>query len=601
MKCDSSRNRSKSLDHTASPLGETSRWRSWLSRSPSPNGKGDQDCHPIHKDSGDGSIITLESLEDFLEGVGGQSSPLESPVMAVATEEYFGLQQFPMLPFSSADQQTPILPAHSSGLDSSVRSADQEDTSQNSSKLGLSFRRRSASSHSSFSRLDQSAFSGATSTFTSHISARHRAKSARSSPSSRRSWREFSGRSYGDEGYQRGDKRRGVWLAVVTSVVGAEAISLKDLEPIAADGKMCGRPRRGIRSWSRPFAQLDLGKSLGVSSSASLSFGMPEESLLGEGQYGVVWRAQSRLTKKVYAVKSLKTGSRDEGLAAREVEAAEYVRDEPHPCLVQLFGVFESRDSNILILARAFSLVMEFCPGGDLQQKIVEARQSASEDHQDYAAPRLACRWLAQIFLGLEHVHLHIELLFRDLKPGNVVFDALGSAKITDFGLSRRGLKSSGAWTFGFPTGSPGYTAPEIIEQEEYDYRADLYSFGALAWVLLTGGVADREEPTPPINGLEDEWRLMADCLSHNVEALPALALDLVRKLTCRQPLERLEHRTVRTHAFFVPQALPPPISRRGGQLVLDTSVGLSSSASNDLARKVVLAWLQQGTDEQQP
>ncbi|CAE8664340.1 unnamed protein product [Polarella glacialis] len=108
-------------------------------------------------------------------------------------------------------------------------------------------------------------------------------------------------------------------------------------------------------------------------------------------------------------------------------------------------------------------------------------------------------RWLAQIFLGLEHMHLEMDTLLRDLKPENVVLSASGCAKLTDFGFGRFGVESSGCWSFGMPSGSPGYVSPEVLHRESYDSRADLYSFGVLAWVMLTGGVTIGSEPVPPM------------------------------------------------------------------------------------------------------
>ena len=167
-------------------------------------------------------------------------------------------------------------------------------------------------------------------------------------------------------------------------------------------------------------------------------------------------------------MKTIKSGSNHELVASQEIQAAACVRDRPHPCLVELFAVFQSKESC------TFSLVMEFCPEGNLHQKIVKARSAAVERCETYTAPAQAPRWLAHIFLGLEHVHLQLHMLFRDLKPGNVVFSADGCAKLTDFGLSRFGLESDGNWTFGFPAGSPGYASPEVMLGEEYDARADL-------------------------------------------------------------------------------------------------------------------------------
>ena len=88
-------------------------------------------------------------------------------------------------------------------------------------------------------------------------------------------------------------------------------------------------------------------------------------------------------------------------------------------------------------------------------------------------------------------MHLRMDTLLRDLKPDNVVLSAFsrvldmtvfnpganGIAKLTDFGFGRFGVESTtGQWSFGMPAGSPGYVAPEVICQQNYDYGGTLAS-----------------------------------------------------------------------------------------------------------------------------
>jgi len=77
--------------------------------------------------------------------------------------------------------------------------------------------------------------------------------------------------------------------------------------------------------------------------------------------------------------------------------------------------------------------------------------------------------------LGLEHMHLQVGTLNRDLKPENVVLNG-NMAKLTDFGFSKicddlEDLSQSG-WTFNIPTGSPGYCPPEILSKQAYGMSA---------------------------------------------------------------------------------------------------------------------------------
>merc|ERR1712228_254477 len=133
-----------------------------------------------------------------------------------------------------------------------------------------------------------------------------------------------------------------------------------------------------------------------------------------------------------------------------------------------------------------FFFVMECAPGGTLQDRIKE--QVTAARSRSYSPPEKACRWLGQVFLGMEHMHLKVKTMLRDLKPANVLLDENGVAKLSDFGFAGASTASAGTWSFQKPPSSPGYVAPELIAQKETNFSCDLYSFGVMVWVLYTGG-----------------------------------------------------------------------------------------------------------------
>eukprot|EP00931_Biecheleriopsis_adriatica_P076307 TRINITY_DN50028_c0_g1_i1.p1 TRINITY_DN50028_c0_g1~~TRINITY_DN50028_c0_g1_i1.p1 ORF type:complete len:1105 (+),score=179.75 TRINITY_DN50028_c0_g1_i1:37-3315(+) len=329
------------------------------------------------------------------------------------------------------------------------------------------------------------------------------------------------------------------------------APSMEDLEP--ADHR-----EQPVEWWVNMVQSQHL--SVGPSSSGRNFTRVPPEATLGAGSYGLVWRAREKFTGKIYAVKNI---TQRQGMSTREYEVADFIRLKPHPCLVQLFLVHNFQDAGLYVL------VMEFCSGGDLLGCIKRQRERTGPGA--YEPPAQAILWIGQVFLGLEHMHLRMDTLLRDLKPENVVLNDAGCAKLTDFGFGKFGVESSGGWSFGMPTGSPGYVAPEVLRQEVYDYRADLYSLGVLVWVVMTGGLLNKRDPLPPIGRMRFQGQfsahfrdceMLVNCLTHpeanGARSLGSLPHDFVTKLVRRRPVERMRHDAIRQHSFLKDLKLPP-------------------------------------------
>eukprot|EP00438_Fugacium_kawagutii_P013176 Skav230172 [mRNA] locus=scaffold196:30877:39905:- [translate_table: standard] len=117
---------------------------------------------------------------------------------------------------------------------------------------------------------------------------------------------------------------------------------------------------------------------------------VPHEAILGKGMFGTVWRAMDSRSGQWYAVK--KSHTYRQATVAREREVTNHVLMNPHPFIVQIFG------NHFIESGTGFSsLVMEFCAGGDLQDKV-----NAGHLLGEYYLPKEALTWLAEIFLGLD-------------------------------------------------------------------------------------------------------------------------------------------------------------------------------------------------------
>jgi eukaryotic-like serine/threonine-protein kinase len=189
---------------------------------------------------------------------------------------------------------------------------------------------------------------------------------------------------------------------------------------------------------------------------------------LGEGSFGVVWRAFDTELQREVAVKLPKREDIDRDLFLREARAASHLR---HPHIVTVFDVVTA-DQNIFIIS-------ELIDGPTLQQWLKQHPPSIEE----------ACRLTITIGQAVDYAHRG-GVVHRDLKPSNIVMSSDGAPHVLDFGLSHsrnRSLESISAP--GRPIGTPAYMAPEQVlgEQERIGEHTDCYSLGVVLFQMLSG------------------------------------------------------------------------------------------------------------------
>lgn len=189
------------------------------------------------------------------------------------------------------------------------------------------------------------------------------------------------------------------------------------------------------------------------------------ERTLGTGSFGRVHLVQSKHNQRYYAVKVLKKAQ------VVKMKQIEHTNDErkmlqrvKHPFLITLWGTFQ--DSKNLYM------VMDFIEGGELFSLLRKSQRFPNPVAKFYAA---------EVTLALEYLHAQ-NIIYRDLKPENLLLDRHGHVKITDFGFAKDVPDIT--WTL---CGTPDYLAPEVVASKGYNKSVDWWSLGILIFEMLCG------------------------------------------------------------------------------------------------------------------
>lgn len=271
-----------------------------------------------------------------------------------------------------------------------------------------------------------------------------------------------------------------------------------------------------------------------------------EIKALGEGAFGKVLLVRQKATGELFAMKLMdKAKFRAQKITSKAVSEQFILKTTRHPFIVSLHYAFQG--------STFWALVMDYCPNGDLQCILIKC-----------GSPGLplpdAARFSGEVLLALEHLH-NIHVIFRDLKLENVVVDADFRAKVTDFGLAKKLLSASEARTM---CGSYGYAAPEImLNTGKYGYSVDLYSYGVMFYMLLSGGELSQKragngppQPAmrlPPMKHASLRRKILqCDKDPSLVWARPEVnAIQLLKSLTSEVPAERTTASQVKMQPFF--------------------------------------------------
>jgi serine/threonine-protein kinase len=282
------------------------------------------------------------------------------------------------------------------------------------------------------------------------------------------------------------------------------------------------------------------------------------EGKIGEGGFGTVYRAAHPLIGKLAAVKVLsRKFSSDPEMVSRFVAEARAVNQIRHRNIIDIFGFGELPDG------RSY-YVMELLDGEPLDARIADGGGVPVSE---------ALPILRAVARALDAAHAK-GIAHRDLKPENVFLarDSEGGVypKLLDFGIAKllgeTGAASMHRTRTGSPIGTPYYMSPEQCRGQNVDHRTDIYSFGCVAYEVLTGKTPfegenhlellmkqTTEEPVPPTERAAENAAL---------PPLPPAIDDAIAWLMKKEPGERPPNLDVAIRALEDAAGLPEALRR---------------------------------------
>ncbi|GAA1983979.1 hypothetical protein GCM10009817_26760 [Terrabacter lapilli] len=263
------------------------------------------------------------------------------------------------------------------------------------------------------------------------------------------------------------------------------------------------------------------------------------ETVIGTGGMGQVWRATDETLHRPVAVKVLRPHAQEaESFLERFRAEALHSASLQHPNIVTVHDFGEGQHSAYL--------VMELVEGKPLSAIIRERKQLPPAEVRDI---------LYQMAIALKAAH-EAGVVHRDVKPANIVVDADGYARLTDFGIARA-LEGSQLTQAGEFLGTAHYVSPEQAQNQPATPASDLYSLAVIGHELLTG--------QPPFDGDS----VITTALAHVIRPAPPLPDSVpepLRTTVMAGLAKKPEDRPASAAAFA--DALQLPLGTRPEELV---------------------------------
>ncbi len=307
---------------------------------------------------------------------------------------------------------------------------------------------------------------------------------------------------------------------------------------------------------------------------------------LGAGAFGTAWLVKHLKTDRQYALKALEkhTVKRQNwtSVVVREKDLLQSLSS--HPCVITMYNAFQS-PTHLFML-------MELAPGGELFQLLEKVHRFPPEQARFFAG----C-----VVLAIGHLHRH-NIIFRDLKPENLLLSDTGYLKLIDMGFAKRLGKGEKTYTL---CGTPYYLAPEMILHRGHGFALDWWTVGVLTYEMIEG--------EPPFTGnseMEVYGKVTRLYYSCSPSRFPEQSINFITNLLKKEPEARLGNlrngvNDVMAHEWFhgfswddllegrqAAKYIPPPrTDKSGGSDPPKRAINLDEVSTSPTDRGYWLGW----------
>jgi len=269
--------------------------------------------------------------------------------------------------------------------------------------------------------------------------------------------------------------------------------------------------------------------------------------IIGRGAFGEVHVCRVKKTGEIVAIKKIK---KEEIIKKNQIihirNEQKFMSKVKSPWIVELKASFQDNDF--------LYLVMEFLPGGDFMNLLIEKDKLTEEEAKFYTA---------ELILAVESIH-KLDCIHRDIKPDNILIDKTGHIKLSDFGLAKVSDKLYEQNSTKTPNYNPNkrthqklyscvgtafYVAPEVLKKKGYSQEIDWWSVGVIFYEMLVGYAPFYAEETQEVINkvLGKIWEVPEEI------NLSKEALDFMNRMMS-DPNERLGKNgseEIKSHPFF--------------------------------------------------